>query len=100
MAIEPALRWLWLIELLACIRRSRRVAMRRNLSSPSAEKLVLGPHLLLVSVEGRSPGFDQGILDRANHVGWEDGVLINGPRDRLLPGFQHLLHFPSGTVVD
>lgn len=100
MAVDAGMGWLWLIELLTRIGRSWRVAMGRNLSPPSAEKLVLGPHLLLVSVEGRSPGLDQGILDRANHIGRKDGVLVNGPRDRLLPGLQHLLHFPAGAVVD
>jgi hypothetical protein len=51
-AIDPGMRQLWLVELLACMWRGWCVAMWCNRSSTSAEKLVLGPHLLLLSLEG------------------------------------------------
>jgi hypothetical protein len=54
-----------------------------------SKDLVL-PHLLLLVLKGGSPGFDERIIDLSGNFSGKHWLGGCRPRDRLLPGLQHL----------
>ena len=43
-------------------------------------------------LQSRCLRFDERVLDRPDHLRWEHGSLVHGPRDWFLPGLEHAFH--------
>lgn len=87
-----------LVEWLTSIRRGRRGTITPGRSGTSAAHLV--SHLLLLSLQGRCPGLDQGVLDGFDNVTREYWRGVDGSGHGFLPGLQHLLQLMSGSLID
>jgi hypothetical protein len=82
-------------------RRCRSVSERhRRWTILAGEWLLLLSCVFLMCLNGRRPGFDEGILDRSGNLWEEHWACIDRSGDWFFPCLQHLFHLPTNIVVD
>lgn len=70
----------------------------RSANSTASEDVLLGSGLLLL--KRCSPCFDQSTLDTASNFWRKNGPGVEGTRNRLLPGFEHLIQLLARLRID